>query len=88
MSEGKDPGGLPGYCLHAFTAEASCSILGQRTKTPWAIWCGKKKRYEESEGVEVLEGFKSHLYLDIRENEVAVEWKVLENELRERRHVV
>ena len=37
------------------------------------VWQKKKKRYEESEGVEVLEGFKNHLYLDIRENEVVVE---------------
>ena len=86
MSEGKYPGGLPGYYLHAFTAEGSCSILGQRTNIPRAIWCGqKKKKEEEEEGmrrvrlseklaatmdVEVLGGLKNHLYLDIRENEL------------------
>ena len=85
MSEGKYPGGLPGYYLHAFTAEGSCSILGQRTNIPRAIWCGQKKKKEgmrrvrlseklaETMDVEVLGGLKNHLYLDIRENEVALE---------------
>lgn len=50
----------------------------------------KKKKVWESERLseklaetmdaEVLEGMKNHLYLDIRENEVELEWKVLENE--------
>lgn len=37
------------------------------------VWQKKPKMYEASEGVEVLEGLKNHLYLDIRENEVALE---------------
>lgn len=88
MSEGKYPGGLPGYYLHAFTAEGSCSIRGQRTNIPRAIWCGQKKKEEEEEGmrrvrlseklaetmdVEVLGGLKNHLYLGIRENELELE---------------
>ena len=51
MSEGKYPGGLPGYYLHAFTAEGSCSILGQRTNIPRAIWCGQKKKKKKKKKV-------------------------------------
>ena len=38
------------------------------------------EKLAETMDAEVLEGMKNHLYLDIRENEVELEWKVLENE--------
>ena len=80
MSEGKYPGGLPGYYLHAFTAEGSCSILGQRTNIPRAIWCGQKKKKKEgmrrvrlseklaeTMDVEVLGGLKNQIQIWILE---------------------